>query len=372
MLSYFDATLPQFTPNQLREFLSRSGWTFRDLDDSFIASSPKDKDGNRLSYLLPLHNSSDLRKLAISVLEGASIASNCTMDNMLKNFSNYLENSLTAFQANMRLKFGDHFHNSISLQEAENISKHSRLAIAHSIETINSPVVYRPNISKNSKELSKSFAVGQERGSYIFVISTPLDTHQPAFSITPGIYAQAILRIAKGFQWLSDNPDKTDDYDEVARASSNGLNANIAQHLAKLFKSVSITEKQFLFNFNAAFAQQEGLTRLNFPVSNQQIKSLESIYDLLSKPNIKDLSFQVRIVKLSSKNPNQESFKHKVTAEITSGDSTFVGKELTFDIPQELYLKAYEVHGQSRTMTLKGDFEIFGPKIKLLKLKDLT
>ena len=317
---------------------------------------------------MPEEDKIDFRDVSFQVLRGVASVEKCELQSVLEEFKKFLENRITSQQSSIKLKFGSTDTHSISLQETESIAKHGRLLIAHAIDNESKAIVYRNKPSQYSSRESKSFEVGQQAGSYIFVIRSPYEYDQGSFdglNPSPSIYTKAMLRLARGIQWTYDNTDKVRNYSDVLQASEKGLNANMAYHLYELFESVKASEKYFTFNINSRFIQNENIRLTSFKVGRAEIDGFKSISDLLSNPREEILSFDVRIVKLSSPNPQQESFVHKAIVTIENSTSPFYKKQIIIELNKDDYQEALQGHGNAEIYKLEGKFEVSGTKLEL-------
>lgn len=360
----------------LKEFLQSKGWNLRSRDDyGYIIFSPADAEGKRLKYLLPEEKSRDFLPMSLSIIEGISSVERTTFQSTVDEFKEYLSNSLVAYQTAMKLKFGDKDFHVISLQESEDLARNTRTALAHAIDNEIKCTTYRRKASNQAIALSQDFQVGHQKGSFVYVVKSPLVPFQTSFENIHrdlSLSSRGIVRIAKGMQWMSLNPESVEDLEELTIASSFGFNANIAEYLSQIFKSVSTPDRFFMFNINSEYAKQMNIDRFTYKIGNKDIENLEKIYEVLSKPKEEVYVLKVAVTKLHSENPKQASAYHKVTVKIEDGSKIFKGKKIVIDIPVDLYFKALKAHENDKSMTLTGRFQVIGTDIDLKELKSLA
>ncbi|QDK43871.1 hypothetical protein DOM22_01180 [Bdellovibrio sp. ZAP7] len=361
----------------LKEFLEGKGWAFVQKDDGvFVVASPADKEGKKLRYLIPDDKSDNFMPVTLNLIEGIGAVDGTSALGIVDEFKTYLSNSLVAYQTSMKFKFGDKDFNVISLLESENLAKSTRAALAHSIDNEIKQATFRYKPSLKAIELSQEFQVGHQKGSFIYVVKSPLEPFQTSFDNVHtdlSLSSRGIVRIAKGMQWMtSAATEKLESLEELTIASAEGFNANIAECLSNVFKAVDTPERYFMFNINSGYAAKMKINQVSFKVENKDIENLERIHDILSKPREEVYVLSVSITKLNSENPKQISFSRKVTARIEGGERNFRNKKIEMELPIDLYMKALKAHEAGSQMTLTGKFQVIGNSIELMDLKSLA
>lgn len=365
-----------YSTTSLKEFLEGRGWTFLNKEDgSYVVVSPADKSGNKLKYRIPEERSENFLPISLSVLEGVGVVEKTSVLSIVDEFKAYLADNLVAYQTAMKFKFGDKDFNVISLLESELLARATRSALAHSIDNEIKHTTFRYKPSPKAIELSQHFQVGHQKGSFIYVVKSPLEPFQTTFENVHNdlsLSSRGIVRIARGMQWMRSEPDSLDSVEELTIASAQGFNANIADSLATVFKAVATPEKYFMFNINSAYAARLEITQQSYKIEYKDIENLEKIHDILSKPKEEIHVLTVSITKLNSENPKQVSFSRRVTARIESGDRNFRNKKIEMELPIDLYMKALKAHESGAKMTLTGKFQIIGTSIELTDLRSLV